>query len=98
MGFATGFTAPASILRCFIVAMDPFTSAATSPATTGPERPASAVHDALPRAVARSGAARFGGERRLAARRRGILEKARRLRILGTVRNDDVIEAEREQH
>ena len=28
------------------------TSAATSPATTGPERPASAVNDALPRVVA----------------------------------------------
>ena len=52
VGAATGFATPASIFRCFIVPKDPLTSAVTSPATTGPDRPASAVNDALPRVVA----------------------------------------------
>src|SRR5476649_2779247 len=46
----------------------------------------------------RSRATGFGGERRLAARRRRVLEKARRLRILRPVGDDDVVEAEREHH
>ena len=48
--------------------------------------------------LGRAGVAGFGGDRRLAARARGVLEVARRGGILRAVGgDDDVVEAEREQ-
>jgi hypothetical protein len=51
-GLATGGADPGSILRYRMTFVQPSTSSLTSPATTGPERPASAVIDGLPRVEA----------------------------------------------
>ena len=49
--------------------------------------------------IDRTGTPRFSGERRLAARRRGVLEEARRVRVLRPIaRDDDVVETEGEHH